>query len=242
MDVNDLELTTKPAMVDNHGLIVTNFKQEMIKKKNEYAIKRKTRLTKLYAPIKFLLSLRSKSFLFLSPCFMPTFVPVFMLVFMPVFVSAHLFTPVSCLGSCVVLSSGCMPVPAVCVAFFLSCHAFVSCCGISALLSSLLLLSPRFSLGLSYLRTFQQFFSDEPWPHVSISPTKSLCLFRALGVYNPDNDNGLYNPTNNNKYKWGFNTIFINSCPLASNHDQKEVDLSFAGCECPAIVKLNQSR
>lgn len=63
----------------------------------------------------------------------------------------------------------------------------------------------------------------------------------ALGMYNPDDNNDLYNPTNNNKYKRDFNMIFINSRLLASNHYQKDVDLSVASCGYPIIVKLNQS-
>ena len=76
---------------------------------------------------------------------------------------------------------------------------------------------------------------------MSVSPVKPLCPFPALGALNLDNNNGLYNSTNKNKCKQGFNTAFIKSCPLASNHDQEELDLSFAGYRCPAVVKLNRS-
>lgn len=60
-------------------------------------------------------------------------------------------------------------------------------------------------------------------------------------MYHLESKNGLYNLTKNNKRKQDFNITFINSCPLAGNHDQKEVNLSFAGCKCPDAVKLNQS-
>lgn len=76
---------------------------------------------------------------------------------------------------------------------------------------------------------------------MSTSSTKPLCLFSALGTYNPDNNNSFYNPTNTNKCKRDFDITFINSRLLASNHDQKEVDLSFAGCGYPNSVKFNRS-
>lgn len=76
---------------------------------------------------------------------------------------------------------------------------------------------------------------------MSISPIKFFYLFLALGVYNPDNNNGLYNPTNTNKLKWSFDTTFINSCLLAGNHNQKKVDLSFENCGCSDAIKFNWS-
>ena len=76
---------------------------------------------------------------------------------------------------------------------------------------------------------------------MSTSSAKPFCPFSALGALNPDDNNGSYNPTNINQRKQGFNTTFINSHQLAGNHDQQEVDLSFAGCGCPAAVKLNRS-
>ena len=69
---------------------------------------------------------------------------------------------------------------------------------------------------------------------------KPLCPFSALDTYNPDNNNGLHNPTNTNKLKQDFDTAFINSYLLAGNHDQEEVDLSFAGCKCLDVVKFNR--
>ena len=81
----------------------------------------------------------------------------------------------------------------------------------------------------------------KPWLRMSTSLTKLLHLFPALSALNPNNNNGSYNLTNNHKCKWGFVTTFINSCPLAGNYDQEEMDLSFAGCRYPAAVKLNRS-
>ena len=37
-----------------------------------------------------------------------------------------------------------------------------------------------------------------------------------------------------------FDKTFINALPLADNHAEKEVDLSFAGCGCSPGVKLNR--
>lgn len=48
-------------------------------------------------------------------------------------------------------------------------------------------------------------------------------------------------PDRHHKYKRTFDTAFINSCSLAGNYAQEEIELSFAGWKCPAFVKLNQS-
>lgn len=49
-NVIDLDLTVKPAaIVDNPSQVVTNFKEEMIKKKNKCAAKKKERLIKVCA-------------------------------------------------------------------------------------------------------------------------------------------------------------------------------------------------
>ena len=146
---------------------------------------------------------------------------------MPVLTPAPLPTPLSRPRSPVVLLSGCMPAPTA-----VSCQAFMS---------PLLMLSLPLCLELSPLRTFKQSLSDKPWPRVSTSLSKPFYLFSALGALNPNNISGSYNPINKNKRKWGFNTAFINSRLLAGNHDEKELDLSFAGSGCPALVKLNRS-
>ena len=36
-----------------------------------------------------------------------------------------------------------------------------------------------------------------------------------------------------------FDKTFINARPLANNHAEEEVDLSFAGCGCSPVIKLN---
>ena len=38
-----------------------------------------------------------------------------------------------------------------------------------------------------------------------------------------------------------FNKTFINTRPLANNHVEKKLNLSFARCGCPPAVKLNRS-
>lgn len=96
-------------------------------------------------------------------------------------------------------------------------------------------------LGYLPFKTPKQFLSDEPWLRVSISPTKPFYLFPTLDAYNSNNNNSLYNSINNNKRKQGFNTTFMNSCPLANNYNQTKVDLSFVGCKCFDAVKLNRS-
>lgn len=95
-------------------------------------------------------------------------------------------------------------------------------------------------LGFSLLKKFKQFLSNEPWLCVSTSLAKPLCPFLTFGIYNSNNNNGLQNPTNTNKFKQDFDILFINSHPLAGNHDSKEIDLSFAGCICLNLVKFYQ--
>lgn len=73
--------------------------------------------------------------------------------------------------------------------------------------------------------------SDQPQPHFSF--TQSFYLFLGLNLLNVTN--------NNNKCKRNLDTTFINSRPLAGNHDQKEMDLSFAGSGYPNTVKINRS-
>lgn len=112
---------------------------------------------------------------------------------------------------------------------------------------------------------------DGSWPYASNSSAKPLCLFPALGLYNPTNNNkrkrnfnmldeswpcmltslikpfrpfsalDLYNLTNNNKCKRNFDIAFLTSRLLADNHDQEKIDLSFAGCSCPDTGTLNRS-
>ena len=83
----------------------------------------------------------------------------------------------------------------------------------------------------SALRTFKQALSDEHLGHQSTSPSppKLFCLFPILDSLLKKSD-----------CKRFFNTAFINSRPLATNHAAKEVDLSFVKCGYPASVKLNR--
>ena len=199
-------------MVDNSSQIVTDSKEEMVKKMNKCAAKKKERLAKLCALIKCFLFSYPKSSLFLSPRSMSAFVP----------------TSLSYLGSPIIFLSSHMPAPAA-----------ISRNGISALMLPLSVFGQPLLFGSLSLRTFKQSLLDKPRPRMLTSPAKLFCLFPTFGALNLDNKNGLYNLINHNKRKWDFDIAFINSCPLAGNHDQKEVDLSFIGCKCPAAVKLN---
>lgn len=184
-------------------------------------------------------------FFFLPSRSMPTHIPAIVPASMPALVPAPMLAlvtiPVSCPESPAVLSSRCMPAPSASAALSSLCHALVSHCRISALLSPLPIVGPSLAFRSSPIRIFKQSMPDKAWPCVSISSAKPFCLFSALGAYNPDNNDGLYNLTNINKYKWGFDTTFNNSCQFASNHDQEEVNLSFVGYGCPNGVKFNQS-
>ena len=208
INVTNLEFTIEPAVVNNSAQVVRDSEEEVVKKKNKRATKRKERLAKLHTSIRFSLSSRPESSLFLLPHSVsvpvPTLVPALVPTLIPTFVPASL----SHFRSFVILLSGHMPAPAT-----------VSCCGIPALILLLPVLGPSLLLRPSLFRILKQSLSDEPWPRVSTSPAKSLCAFPALGALNLDNNNGLYNSTNNNKPKQGFDITFINSCPLAGNHD-----------------------
>ena len=232
----------------------------MVIKKNKCAAKRKKQIAELCTLVKSPLSFCSESSLFLLPCFVPVFVPIFVFALVSAFVLAsvptpvfhsgspaissfyHLPTLVLCSGSPTIILSHCLPTSVRFAALSLPCHALVFCCEILAFLSLFfsILSSTLFLRSLS-LRTFKRFLLDEPQLYILTTLTKPLHLFLALGAYNPDNNNGLYNPTNNNKCIWDFDIAFINSHPLAGNHDQKEEDLSFAGCECLNAIKLNRS-
>ena len=230
-DVTDLELSAELAMVDNPGQVVTDSEEEVVKKKNKRAAKRKERLAKLHAPVGSPLSSRPESSILLSPRSVPALVLALVPTPMPALVPTLMPAPVpaffSCPGSFVVLSSDCLPA--------------LAAVSRRALMSPLPVLGPPLLLGPSPLRTFKQSLSDEPRPRVSTSPAKLLHPFPALGALNPNDNNGSYNPTDKNKCKRGFDIAFISSRPLAGNHDKEEVDLSFAGCGCPAAVKLNRS-
>lgn len=237
IDVNDLELTAKLAVIDNPGQVISDYEEKVLKKKNKCVVKGKKRLKKLCAPGGSLLFPRLEYSSLLSPRFMPTPMPT------PVFTS--IFRP----GSPTILSSYRMSAPTVFAVLSLLCSASssyprssalssyclipilsISRHGILALLLPLLVLDLPLSLESSLFKIFKQLWSDELWPRVSTSPAKPLHPFQALG---------LYNPTNNNERKQNFDPMFTNSRLLAGNHDQEKVDLSFAGCSCHNAVKLN---
>ena len=259
-DITDLELNAEPAVVDNPGQVVTDFKKEVVKKKNKSAVKRKERLAKLRALVGSPLSTCPKSSSLLSLCLIPTPMSALMSALLPSLITTPIPAPIFCsespavlsscripalvsrLGFSAVMLSCCLPVLAGSADLSSFCHTPVFCCRIPALLLPLpSVLSPPFILESSPFRTFKRSLSDEPWPRVLSSPAKPLRLFLAFDTYNPDDNNGSYNSTNNNERKRGFNTTFINSRPLAGNHDQEEIDLSFAGCRYLDTVKLNRS-
>lgn len=65
-DVTDLELTAKPVVVDNPGQVVMDFEEEVVKKKNKYAPKKKKRLAQFHLFVGFLSSPCPESSPFLS--------------------------------------------------------------------------------------------------------------------------------------------------------------------------------
>ena len=173
-DVTDLELNAQPAVVDNLGQVVTNFEKEVMKKKNKYAAKKKKRLAKLYVPIRSFLSSCFESSPLLLPCPLHTLVLVFVFAFIPVLVLAsmpvlvfhsgspvilltyHIHALISCPESPAILLSCYMPTPARFATLSLSCHTFVSCCKILALLLPLFsILDLSLLFGSSPLRTFK---------------------------------------------------------------------------------------
>ena len=217
IDVTDLVLTAESAVVDNLGQVVTDSEEEVVKKKNKRAAKRKERFAKLCAPIGSFSSPCPKSSFLLSPHSVPTpvhalmpapmstFVPAPVTALVPAPVSTPMPVPLSRPGSPVVLSSGCVPAPAT------VSHR--------TLMSQLPMLGPPLLLGPSPLRIFKQSLSDKPRPRVSTSLAKPLCVLPAFSALNPDNNNGSYNPIDKNECKRGFDIAFINSRPLAGNHD-----------------------
>ena len=221
--------------MDNPGHVVSDFEEEVLKKKNKRAAKKKEWLAKLRALVGSPLSPHLESSFFSSPRSMSALVLALMPAPMPGFVPASVPAPIptpvpaplSCLGSFVVLSSSCIPT--------------LAAVSHQTLMLPLPMLGLPLFLRSSLLRTFKQFLSDKRWLPMSTSSAKLFCRFSTLDALNLEDNNSSYNPTNKNKRKRGFDTTFINSCPLTGNYDQKEVDLSFAGCKCPAAVKLNRS-
>lgn len=143
-NVINLELTAKPAVINNSGQIVMNFEEEVVKKKNECAAKKKERLIKLRILVRSLLSFDLKSSLLLLLYSLPTPIPAFVLVFVLVLMPAPIFILLFCSRSPIIWSSGCMPT-----------LATVSYCRISVLLLLLSVFSPPLLLGPSSLRIFK---------------------------------------------------------------------------------------
>ena len=227
-DVIDLELNAEPAIMDNLGQVVTNLEEEVVKKKNKHAAKRKERLAKLCAPIRSPLSFCPEFFPFLLPCFVlasipalvptsvPASVPALVPTLEPALIPALVLAPVSTFVLILLPTFVLAPVPALVsrprsFVVLLSRHASVFYRRIPTLLLPFLsMLGPLFFLGSSPLRIFKRFLLDKPRPRILTSPAKPLCLFLALDAYNL---------TDNNKRKWDFDTAFINSRPLAGNHN-----------------------
>lgn len=102
-NVTDLEMIAELAVMNKPGQVVTDAEEEVVKKKNEHAAKKKERLPKLHALVGSTLSLCPKSSPFLSPRSMPIPVPAPM--------PAPVTTPISCPGSSTILSSRCVSAP-----------------------------------------------------------------------------------------------------------------------------------
>lgn len=153
-------------MVDNPGQLVTDSEEKVVKKKNKRVAKRKERLAKLCALVRFPSSPHFKSSpLFLS-CFVPAPVPAIVPTPVPALILTLVTTPISCLASLAILSSYCVPVPAAFAALSSSSHASVSYRGILALLFLLPVLGLPLRLRSSPIKTFKQSLSNELWLRV----------------------------------------------------------------------------
>ena len=103
IDITNLELNAKLAVVDNSGQVVIDLEEEVVKKKNKRAAKSKEWFVKLRSPVESPLSPRPKSSSFLLPRFVPAFVttlvPAFLPVLMPALVPTLVPAPFSYPGS-----------------------------------------------------------------------------------------------------------------------------------------------
>lgn len=191
-----------------------DFEDEKVRKQNKRAAKKKMQLDNLRASIR---APAASSVAFLS----------------------SLLTTVSylgfsapfsfCLGSLTCLSS-LLTCPGTHIAF-LFCFLPAPVPESLAVFSFLLVLGPVSPhLTFTTFRIFKRALSDELLRRHSTSFAELLCPFPPLGSLS-DKTNG----------KQTFNIAFINFCPLTGNHASEEIDLSFAECDCPAGVKLNQS-
>ena len=207
---NDPDLTIE-LIVNNQPIM--DSEDEKVKKQNKRAPKRKTQLDNLFA----LVWVPVGGFAALL-----SFHPILILCFgSPTLLSSYFGSPTYLL-----LFLICPEIPTA----LLSCFVPAPVPGFLAALLSFsvdgpgLLYLPSTALGI-----FKQVLSDQFLYCCSTSPVKTLCLFLPLGL--------LPNKTDCNQT---FNIAFINSCPLASNHTWKEVDLSFAKCICLDAIKLNR--
>ena len=198
--------------VDN-GQPITNSKDETVRNQNKRAVKKKTRLDNLRTAVR---ASTAGSTALLSFCHAPIFYPRSPAPSSSCSGSPTWLSPLpACLGTPTVLSSHFMPTPVL---------------ASPTALTPLSMLGPTPPhLASTAARTFEQAFSDELLCR-STSPAEFFCPFLPLGLLLKKTDR-----------KRTFDTAFINSRPLASNHSRKEFDLSFAECGYSIAVKLNQS-
>lgn len=184
-----------------------------MRKQNKRVAKRKSQLDNLHTPVR-------------AP------VAGFTALLLPCLWSLTCLLPLpACLGTPTALSSHAVPPLPV---YLWTPITLMSCPLLAPVPRSpaVLLLLPM--LGLTFphlasttLRTFKRALSDD-FLRRSTSFAESLCPVPLFSL--------LPNKTNRKRI---FNIAFINSCPLAGNHAQKKVDLSFAKCGCSTTVKLN---
>ena len=237
VDVTDkLELAIEPK-VDNQP--ITDFKNEKVRKGLKRAAKRKARRNNLCVLLRQAFITGSVAFLLLGPA-LSSCSPMFASL------SCHklLNLSLSCFPVPALLSCPGLPIP---LLFRLFVPALLSYSSVPTLLSlfvpallslpvpalvSCFVLGPNPTwLTSSTLITFKQALSNESLGRQSISPSllEPLCPFPVLGPLLKKSD-----------CKRLFDTTFINSRPLATNHAAKEVELSFEKCGCLVQVKLNR--
>lgn len=158
-NIIDLELTIKPAIVDDLGWIITDFNKKLVKKKNKCKAKRKKWFLKFYTLIRSPLFFCPKFFTIWLFCYIPA------LIFCPRLSAVLLFccvpAVVFCLKSSNILLSYYMPALAISAILSSICQIFIFCYRISAFLLPLLLLYLFFLLEFSLFRIFKQFLSNK---------------------------------------------------------------------------------
>ena len=211
VDITDNpDLTIKP--VDN-GQPITDSKDKKMKKQNKHAAKKKAQLDNLHAPVR------------ASAAGSATFLLSWL-------------ASISCSKSATSLSSRsgsltclsplptCLETPTT----LLSCSMPAPILGFLVVLLHfpMLGLVPPYLISIAF-KTFKQSLSDKFLRRNSTNPAELFCLFPLFGSF-----------SNKTDCKRTFDITFINSCPLASNYAQEKIDLSFAECNYPAVVKPNQ--